>query len=213
MTRPASSTPPRSPAAEATIQAIEARTGSEVVVYSQVTDYGVTTDEANSDAQALMDQWGVGRKGFDDGLVILFDLDPSSCHGQIQLYAGPGYRAAYLSNDQRDAIFNNDMLPRLQACDMAGALAAGLAKVDAAATPQNAADLSRGRIINALVGLIVGPALFLLAIADPPRSPGGGAAGTRSTPTTRRSTCRLRRPTSPRHRPRSSTTVARAAGR
>ncbi len=152
-------------AAEATIQAIKARTGSEVVVYTQGSDYGVTTDEANSDAQALMDQWGIGRKGFDDGLVILFDLDPSNCHGQVQLYAGPGYRAAYLSNDQRDAIFNHDMLPRLQACDMAGALDAGLAKVAAAATPQNATDLSRGRIINALVGLIVGPALFLLAIA------------------------------------------------
>jgi uncharacterized membrane protein YgcG len=153
-------------AAEATIKAIQARTGSEIVVYSQAVDYGVTTDDANADAQALIDQWGVGRQGFDDGLVILFDLDPSRCHGQIQLFAGPGYRAAYLSNDQRDAIFQDDMLPFLQACDMNGALAAGLAKVDAAATAQNAADLSRGRIINALVGLVVAPALFLLAIAS-----------------------------------------------
>ena len=152
--------------AEATLHAIEARTGSQVVVYSQVVDYGVTTDQASSDAQALMDQWGVGRKGLDDGLVILFDMDPSLCHGQIQLYAGPGYRAAYLSNDQRTSIYTNEMLPRLQACDMNGALAAGLAKVDAAATAQNATDLSRGRILNALVGLIVGPALFLLAIAS-----------------------------------------------
>ena len=32
--------------------------------------------EADSDARALMDQWGVGRKGFDDGLVILFDMYP-----------------------------------------------------------------------------------------------------------------------------------------
>ncbi len=152
--------------AETTLHAIEARTGSQVVVYSQVVDYGVTTDEASSDAQALMDQWGVGRKGFDDGLVILFDMDPSLCHGQIQLYAGPGYRAAYLSNDQRSSIYTDDMLPRLQACDMNGALAAGLAKVNAAATAQNATDLSRGRIINALVGLILGPALFVLAIAS-----------------------------------------------
>ena len=38
-----------------------------------------------------MDQWGVGRKGFDDGLVILFDLNENDpCHGQVQLYAGPG---------------------------------------------------------------------------------------------------------------------------
>ena len=153
-------------AAEATIEGIRTRTGSEVVVYSQVVDYGVTTDEADSDAQALMDQWGIGRKGFDDGLVILFDLDPSLCHGQIQLYAGPGYRAAYLSNEQRDAIFNTDMLPHLRECDMKAALSAGLARVDAAATTENATNLSRGRITNALIGLIVGPALFLLAISS-----------------------------------------------
>jgi len=37
--------------AETTLHAIEARTGSQVVVYSQVVDYGVTTDQASSDAQ------------------------------------------------------------------------------------------------------------------------------------------------------------------
>ena len=49
---------------------------------------------------------------------------------------------------------------------MNGALNAGLARVDAAATAQNAADLSRGRIINALVGLIVAPAIIILSIAS-----------------------------------------------
>ena len=125
------------------------------MVYSQVVGYDVTTDQAESDAQALMDQWGVGRKGFDDGLVILFDLEPGKCHGQVQLYAGPGYRAAYLSNDQRDAIFNDDMTaaPRGRAtCPERST--AGLKDVDAAATPANAEALSRGRIINALFGLV-----------------------------------------------------------
>lgn len=153
-------------AASATISGIQQRTGAEVVVYSEGVDYGISSDDAESNAQALMDQWGVGRKGFDDGLVILFEIDPSGCHGQIELYAGPGYRAAYLSNDQRDAIFNDDMLPRLEACDMDRALSAGLARVDAAATPQNAENLSRGRIINALVGLILAPGIILLSIAS-----------------------------------------------
>jgi hypothetical protein len=53
--------------AEATIDAIEARTGAEVVVYSQVGDYGITTDEADGHAQALMDQWGVGRRASTTG--------------------------------------------------------------------------------------------------------------------------------------------------
>ena len=61
---------------------------------------------AEAHAQALMDQWGVGRRGFDDGLVILYDLDPSLVHGQVQLFAGPGYRATFLSNEERQAIFD-----------------------------------------------------------------------------------------------------------
>ncbi len=153
-------------AAAATIQGIQARTGAEIVVYTEDADYGISSGDTESNAQALMDQWGVGRKGFDDGLVILFDIDPTGCHGQIQLYAGPGYRAAYLSNDQRDSIFNDDMLPRLEECDMDGALSAGLARVDAAATPENAANLSRGRIINALIGLVLAPGIILLSIAS-----------------------------------------------
>ncbi len=153
-------------AAEATIAGIEARTGAEVVVYSQVVGDDVTTDQAESDAQALMDQWGVGRKGFDDGLVVLFDLEPGKCHGQVQLYAGPGYRAAYLSNDQRDAIFNDDMTPYLEDCDLSGALAAGLKEVDGAATPANAEALSRARITNALFGLVIAPLIFLLAVGS-----------------------------------------------
>jgi len=53
--------------AESTIDAIEARTGAEIVVYSQQVDYGVETSETEARARALIDLWGVGRAGFDDG--------------------------------------------------------------------------------------------------------------------------------------------------
>ena len=112
--RQASSRRRRSPVPRRRSTRIEARTGAEVVVYSQIVDYGITTEEADDHAQALMDQWGVGRKGFDDGLVILFDLDPSLLHGQVQLYGGPGYRAAFLDNSEKQRIFDEDMLPRLR---------------------------------------------------------------------------------------------------
>ncbi len=151
--------------AEATIAAIDVRTGAEVVVYTQLTSDGITADEAEQDARALMDQWGVGRRGIDDGLVILFDLhqgDP--CHGQVQLYAGPGYRATYLSNPERQAIYENDMLPLLKQCDLDGALLAALAKVDDNATPAHAGTLSFFRQLNAVLGLLVAPLLALLVI-------------------------------------------------
>jgi uncharacterized membrane protein YgcG len=143
---------------------IEARTGAQVVVYTQLKPESDTPDLAERDAIALMDQWGIGRSGFDDGMVILFDLDESLSHGQVQLYAGPGFRDTFLSNEERQSIYENDMLPLLRGGDLDGAVTAALAKVDAATTVDHAQSLERGRIINAIVGLLVGPGLFLLLI-------------------------------------------------
>ena len=77
--------------AEATIKAIEGRTGAQVAVYTQVKPESDSLDLANGDARALMDQWGVGRKGFDDGLVIIFDMQYNLRHGEVSLYAGSGF--------------------------------------------------------------------------------------------------------------------------
>lgn len=150
---------------EATIDGIESRTGAEVVVYTQLVPASITTAQAEADAIALMDQWGVGRKGIDDGLVILFDLhEDDPCHGEVQLYAGPGFRATFLTNEERQAIFENDMLPYLHACDMDGALLAAMAKVDAAATPDHAQSLETARQANAVIGLILSPLVVLLVV-------------------------------------------------
>jgi uncharacterized membrane protein YgcG len=147
---------------EQQIDAIEARTGAEIVVYTQLVDIPRDKTEAESDAQKLMDQWGVGRKGFDDGLVILFDLNKSNpCHGQVQLYAGPGYQATYLSNDERQALYANDMLPLLEACDINGALTTAMDQIDANATPEHAAKLNGARQLNAVLGLVVAPAVLI----------------------------------------------------
>ena len=59
--------------AEAVIDRIEERTGAEVVVYTQVKP-GASTESTEADAIALIDQWGVGRQGFDDGLAILMNV-------------------------------------------------------------------------------------------------------------------------------------------
>jgi uncharacterized membrane protein YgcG len=146
--------------AERIIDGIEQRTGAEVVVYTQVKPEADTPEEAEDDAIALMDQWGIGRRGFDDGLVILYDLDETRKHGQVQLYAGPGYRAAFLSNDEREQIFENDMVPLLGDGDLDGATLAALQKVDANATPEHAATLERARIIDGAMGLILAPLIF-----------------------------------------------------
>jgi uncharacterized membrane protein YgcG len=147
--------------AESTIDAIEARTGAEVVVYTQPVDYGVTTEETAARARALIDQWGIGRKGFDDGMVVFFDIDPSGEHGQVQLYAAPGFEATYLTNQDRQKIFEDDMVPFLRDANFDGALDIAMQRIDAVATPENAARLQVGRQVNAVIGLVGAPIVFL----------------------------------------------------
>jgi uncharacterized membrane protein YgcG len=147
--------------AEATIDGIEARTGAEIVVYSQPVEYGVTTAETEARARALIDQWGIGRAGFDDGMVIFFDIDPSGEHGEVQLYAAPGFEATFLTNNERQSIFDNDMLPFLRNADFDGALGIALERIDDAATQENAARLETGRQVNAVLGLVGAPIVFL----------------------------------------------------
>ncbi len=151
-------------AAEATIDRIEERSGAEVVVYTQVKP-GATADSTESDAIRLIDQWGVGRAGFDDGLAILMNVytEPGGrVRGQVQLYAAPGFRALYLTNEERQQIYDDEMLPRLEAQDFDGALLAALARVDAVATAEKAAQLTFARQADAVIGIIGGLGGLLL---------------------------------------------------
>jgi uncharacterized membrane protein YgcG len=150
--------------AEQVIRAIEDRTGAQVAVYTQIKPQSDDLDKANADALALMNQWGVGRKGFDDGLVIMFDMQSNLIHGQVSLYAGSGFRAVFLTDADRQAIFDNDMLPLLKEQNFDGALAIALKDIDATATPQHAAQLNLARQINAVVGLgFMALAIWLIA--------------------------------------------------
>jgi uncharacterized membrane protein YgcG len=149
------------------VDGIEARTGAQIAVYTQVKPESDSLDLANADALALMNQWGVGRKGFDDGLVILFDMQTNLRHGQVSLYAGSGYKAAFLSDSERQTIFDDDMKPLLADGDLDGGLMAGLRDIDINATPEHAAALEQGRQINAVVaagGLLIGLLLMLYAV-------------------------------------------------
>ena len=147
--------------AEATIDAIEERTGAEVVIYTQdAGTYDLTTESTERKARALIDQWGIGRAGFNDGMVIFLDLDPSLEHGQVQLYAAPGFETAFLTNSERQSIYDNDMLPYLRQADFDGAIGIAMERIDAAATAEHANELQTARQVNAVVGLIGGTIAF-----------------------------------------------------
>ena len=146
---------------ERSIDAIEERTGAEIVVYTQVKPEANNPERTERDAVDLIDQWGIGRAGFDDGMVIFFNLLEDRCHGQVQLYAAPGYEAAYLTNAERQAIFENEMLPSLRECDFDAALISAMAEIDAAATAEHARNLQLARQVDAVAGLILAPLLLV----------------------------------------------------
>jgi hypothetical protein len=74
---------------EERIDAIEERSGAQVVVYFQVDPTATETSNLEA-AQTLMDEWGIGQAGLDDGFVILVSLDESLVHGKLATYAGAG---------------------------------------------------------------------------------------------------------------------------
>lgn len=156
--------------ATSTIVAIEQRVGAEIVVYAQYKP-GSDEDSTRADAKALLDDWGVGRAGFFDGLAILVNMNRLQCqpgvsgNGQVQLYAGDGYKAAFLSDSERQQIFDEDMVPLLSRCDIDGAVLVALAKIDANATADHARMLETARILDAAVGLIGGPLAFVFLVA------------------------------------------------
>ena len=114
--------------AEASIRAIQARTGAEIIVYTQLKP-GATTASTAADARALVDQWNVGGAS-GDGLVILWNLDETLVHGQVQLYAGAGFRLR-VPNDELQAIFEKTMRPLLAEQDLDGAMLAALQRLEA----------------------------------------------------------------------------------
>jgi uncharacterized membrane protein YgcG len=70
----------------------------------------------------------------------------------------------YLTNEERQDIFDNQMLPYLRQCDEDDALLVALQAIDANATPEHAEKLNTARRIDAVIGLVGGPAAFILLV-------------------------------------------------
>jgi uncharacterized membrane protein YgcG len=151
--------------ANATITAIRDRTQAQIAVVSWPTGFSsVDTSTARADAIVIMDTWGVGRQGVNDGLVILFDMDETLVHGQIYLYTGSGFRDLYLSDSEAADVVDGTMLPRAKDDDLNAALLDGLAKVDHVVQPAGNPDRAGQALLHLLLGLlIVGVALVVLA--------------------------------------------------
>jgi uncharacterized membrane protein YgcG len=150
-------------ALETKIDAIEARSGAELAIYVQV-DPSATPESNLADAQALLEQWGIGRAGYDDGLAILISFEPNLVHGQAHYYAGAGFLRGYLSQGDLQSLFDEVILPAAAQGQVGGGLFEAVNLIDAAITPAATARLNFLRQVNAAVGIIGAPLSFLLIV-------------------------------------------------
>lgn len=147
---------------ESRIDAVEGATGAEIVVYTQV-DPGLSEDENARKALALIDAWGVGRSGFDDGLVLLVGLEPDRVHGKVSLVGGSGFLAQHIDRGGLQAIVDDAFVPRARDGDLNGAALATIETVQERMAPDTV-PLTVGRVANAALGLIGAPLALVLIL-------------------------------------------------
>ena len=138
------------------IDSIEADTGAEIVVYTQH-DTDISEDENLANAKALIDEWGVGRSGFDDGLVLLVAKDPDPGESRVSLYGGSGFLGAYANEDALTEIIDSSFVPAARAGDFDGAVLATIGALDRRMDLGGRDRLEMLRIANAGLGLIGAP--------------------------------------------------------
>ena len=157
--------------AEQTILAIEQRTGAQVAVYTQVKPDERHARQGQRRRPGPDEPVGRGPQGLRRraGHPLRHAGQPP-CTARSSLYAGSGFRAAFLTDSDRQAIFDNDMKPLL----VDGRLRRRPEGRDwttssSAATPEHADQLNRARILNALVGFaVLAISIWLVGVRDHP---------------------------------------------
>ena len=153
-----------SPAAIAQIEALiddmEAETGVEMVVYTQdVSD--ISEDQNFENARALVDQWTIGRAGFDDGVVLMIGLDPDPGESRVSLFGGSGFINSYANEEQLQSIVDDTFVPLAVNGRREEAIIETVQAVADTTSPEVRAELERSRQINAALGLIGAPIALL----------------------------------------------------
>jgi uncharacterized membrane protein YgcG len=145
---------------EALIDEMEAEVGAEMVVYTQQSP-DISEDQNLENARALVDQWGIGRAGFDDSVVLMIGLDPDPSESRVSLFGGSGFVNSYASESELQSIIDETFVPLAVAGDREGAVVETVRDVTERADPEAQAALEQSRQINAVIGIIGAPVALI----------------------------------------------------
>lgn len=139
------------------LAAYEKRTGIEIAV---VTVTSLDGQEIEAYAKNLAAEWGVGKRGRNDG--ILFLIAPTERKMQIQLASGSA-----LSSDAADQIRDSIILPRFRSNDLAQGVIDGthaiMRSLDGAPAVSRSSKRDFIFVILTAVGLVVLVAIVIFA--------------------------------------------------
>ena len=148
---------------ETVVDEVEADTGAEMVVYTQVSGF-ISEDDNLSHAKALIDAWGIGRRGLDDGFVLMVGMQDNLVNGRVSMFGGSGFLGAYANEDEMKAIIDRDFVPAALAGDFDQATLASVRSIAAEVTPENRERLETLRAVNAGLGLVGAPIALLATL-------------------------------------------------
>lgn len=147
------------------LQAYEKATGHQIIVYIDKSTGDVPLETWTGETA---DHWKVGRKGKDDGAVLfLFMADH-----KVRIEVGYGLESSLTDADSH-RIIDDDIVPRMKAGDVDGAVSSGVAAMLTAVTPaykgatpppaqeEASSPMSTG-VVVLMVIIIAGGFLFLI---------------------------------------------------
>jgi uncharacterized membrane protein YgcG len=146
---------------ESLIDDMESEVGAEMVVYIEPLP-DISEEQNLENARALVDQWGIGRSGFDDGVVLMVALDPDPGESRVALFGGSGFINSYASEAELQAIIDDTFLPLARNGHRERAVVETVEAVTSRVSPEVRQQLETSRQINAAIGIIGAP-LALLA--------------------------------------------------
>ncbi|WP_320110594.1 TPM domain-containing protein [Draconibacterium orientale] len=117
-------------------------------------------------AQRLGENWGVGQKGNDNGLVVLVKPKTGNSRGEVFIATGYGLEGVLPDAILNTTIVNEEMIPRFKQNDYYGGLAAGLNVImDITRGEYTAANYQEKVNAGGSAGIPFGIIFFVLLIA------------------------------------------------
>lgn len=139
-------------ALEANLSSFEKQTGSEISVAIIKTLNG---EDVNDYAVRLFEQWKIGKKGQDNGLLLLIAMDER----KVKIEIGYGLEPK-LTDSQAGEIIRNTITPEFKKGNYYQGINAGIVAIEDRITQEPSNQKANSNLLNSVIGLAIGLGIF-----------------------------------------------------